>query len=1058
MTTAQWLEELQLLVLKRTHGSKQPLRTVETMSLKIAMRFFAVVLSSVVPLTAESLLAEEGVDFNRDVRPVLSSKCYPCHGPDESHREADLRLDVRSEAIDFGAIVPGDAADSEIIRRVLSDDPEEIMPPPQANDSLTSEEKATLRRWVDSGADYQKHWSFVRPSRPDVPNVEAANWAKNAVDHFVLSRLDREGLAPSPEAGAYALVRRVYLDLIGLPPTPEQVEAFVRDDSPRAYEQLVDDLLASEHYGEHWARQWLDLARYSDTNGYEKDRERSIWPYRDWVIKALNADMPFDQFSIEQLAGDMLPNPTQDQLVATGFHRNTMLNEEGGIDPLEYRFYSVVDRVATTGTVWLGLSTGCAQCHTHKYDPITHTDYYSLFGLLNNADEPDLLLKTPDVLARRTNTLEQIGELESKLAAQFPMPVEAESKDTATENTDVEASSAAVAIDAERRQDNLETHFSDWLDENRKASRRWTTITPTDMETNSARLEVLGDGSIFSTGDITKRDTFKLRFDVTKLALPITAVRLEVLPDERLPAGGPGRAYYEGRKGDFFLSEVDARLDAVDVSLVSASHSHGKISVGSGSADASGVLDGDGSTGWSTAKQEGKANQIVLNFDSAIAGGSVLEIELLFERHFAASLGRFRFSVCQSDKPVVASQLPVEIEAQLADGDSLSDSERDGLLRYYLSVAPELAEARKPIDALRGSLPPFPSTLIFEERIADNPRTTHRHHRGEYLSPKEVVTAAVPEFLREGRGPTNRLDLARWLVSEDNPLVGRVTVNRAWQAIFGVGLQRSSDDFGTQAGLPTHPELLDWLACEFVDNGWSMKHIHRTLVTSAAYRQSSIVTQRLLERDPDNELLARGPRFRVPAEGVRDMLLASSGLLSEAKFGPGVRPPQPQIVTGVAYGSPKWEVSEGEQRYRRSIYTFRKRTAPFAAFATFDATSGENCTARRDRSNTPLQALTLLNDAMFLEMAQSIGQEAFDQLVPPAETVQFLFRRILSRPAEEAEVIAILSFYESQLARFAAGEISMKDVGGQAGTTPESAAWVTVARSIMNLDEAITKQ
>lgn len=1021
------------------------------------MRIFAIVLCPIVALAAGLLAADEGVEFGRDVRPILSSKCYPCHGPDASHREADLRLDVRSDAIDFGAIVPGDAANSEVIRRVLSDDPDDVMPPPRANDSLTSEEKATLGRWVEVGADYQEHWSFVHPTRPAVPEVSKSNWPRNAVDHFVLSRLHREALDPSTEATPHALVRRVYLDLIGLPPTPEQVEAFVNDSSPQAYEQLVDGLLASEHYGEHWARQWLDLARYSDTNGYEKDRERSIWPYRDWVIKALNADMPYDQFSIEQLAGDMLFNPTVDQLIATGFHRNTMLNEEGGIDPLEYRFYSVVDRVATTGTVWLGLSTGCAQCHTHKYDPLTHTDYYSMFGLLNNADEPDLLLKTPEVVAHRTSILKQIEELESKLTSQFPLPTEADSAANADSETKP-VSTETLDHDANRRQDNLDSHFSAWLEENRKASREWQTIIPTDMETNSARLEILGDGSIFSTGDITKRDTFQLRFDATKLPSSITALRLEVLPDERLPAGGPGRAFYEGRKGDFFLSEVDARLDSTDVTFVNPSHSHGKISVGSGSADASGVLDSDGSTGWSTAKQEGKANQLVLNIKKPLAGGNVFEIELLFERHFAASLGRFRFSVCQSKEPVVASKLPVEIEAQLASGKPLTDSERAGLLRYYLSVAPELADARKPIDALRSSLPPFPSTLVFQERTADNPRTTYRHHRGEYLSPKEVVTAAVPEFLRVGRGPTNRLQFARWLVSEDNPLVARVTVNRAWQAIFGTGLQRSSDDFGTQASLPTHPELLDWLACEFVDNGWSIKHIHRTLVTSATYRQSSVVTNQLLDLDPGNELLARGPRFRVPAEGVRDMLLASSGLISKAKFGPGVRPPQPQSVTGVAYGSPKWEVSKGEERYRRSIYTFRKRTAPFAAFSTFDGTSGENCTARRDRSNTPLQALTLLNDAMFLEMAQAMGRQAADKRLTAEDTVQHLYERILGRPAEETEIGAVLAFYQSQLGRFEAGEIDRKDVGGELGTTPQAAAWTTVARSLMNLDEAITKQ
>ncbi|GAB5405632.1 MAG: PSD1 and planctomycete cytochrome C domain-containing protein [Aureliella sp.] len=1017
-----------------------------------------------------SQLAAGEVDFGRDVRPILAGKCYACHGPDENHREAGLRLDEREEAIQFGAIEPNSSADSELIRRVLSDAPDEVMPPPESGDALSSEDKRVLQAWIDSGAEYATHWSFVTPSQPDLPAVDNDSWPRNEIDYFVLDRLEQGGLTPSAEADRYTLVRRLYLDLIGLPPTPEQADAFVLNNAPDAYEQLVDSLLDSKHYGEHWARQWLDLARYSDTNGYEKDRERSIWPYRDWVIRSLNADMPFDRFTIEQLAGDMLPNPTPDQLIATGFHRNTMLNEEGGIDPLEYRYYSVVDRVATTGTVWLGTSTGCAQCHTHKYDPITHTDYYSLFALLNNADEPDMLVKTPDVLQKRQEIAAKIRELRAGLVDQFPLPasdsdfasereLEESNEQLGDENTagNQEDCGIGASDELQRRRDHFASKYDAWLAKAKVQAKQWMTIVPTEMQTNLPKLEVLDDGSVLSTGDITKRDVFNLRFDVSDLKKPITALRLEVLPDDRLPAGGPGRAFYEGRKGDFFLSELSTSLDAREVPLENASHSYGKISIGSGKAAADGLFDGDGSTGWSTSGQEGHANQLVVNLSKPIAEGDALEIEMLFERHFAASLGRFRFSVCSSEDAAVASQLPVELEALLASSEPLSKEDQSRLQQHYASSAPELADARAPIEALEKSMPSFPTTMIFRERPEDNPRATNRHHRGEYLNPEEVVSPAIPAFLRGGdAGPTNRLELARWLVSEENPLVGRVTVNRAWQSFFGRGLQRSSDDFGTQAALPSHPELLDWLSCEFVSRKWSLKSLHRLIVTSATYRQSSKIAPNLLAADPENELLSRGPRFRVGAETIRDMMLRSSGLLSTRQFGPGVRPPQPQSVTAVAYGSPKWEISEGEDRYRRSIYTFSKRTAPFAAFATFDAPSGENCIARRDRSNTPLQALTLLNDAMYLDMARALAQSVFADGVPPEQIAANMFRRVLVRPVDTVELESIMDFYVHQLSRLNDGELSAKDIAG-GGASNEVAAWVSVARAIMNLDEAVTK-
>ena len=995
--------------------------------------------------------AEEPIGFNRTIRPLLAAKCLACHGPDEEERQAELRLDVSKSAVESGAIVPGQPEESELLRRIFSEDPDEQMPPPDSGETLTDEQRNLLRRWIGEGAKYEQHWAFVPPRRPAVPAVQHTTWVRNDIDRFVLARLEPEQLSPSQEADRYALARRLYLDLIGLPPTPEEADAFVSDSQPKAYENLVDQLLKSKHYGERWARPWLDLARYSDTNGYEKDRPRTMWPYRDWVIKALNDDLPFDQFTIEQLAGDVLPDATTDQRVATGFHRNTMLNEEGGIDPLEYRFYAMVDRVATTGTVWMGLTTGCAQCHTHKYDPITHTDYYSLFALLNNADEPDLLLSDDATRKQRQQLEAEIAALEAALPNHFP-PTDGDEP--------IEA----------RRQQNLDKHFDEWLAEQRLAAVEWSVLRPAEMKTNLPRLEVLEDGSILSSGDITKRDVFTLTFDLSSLESSVTALRLEVLPDDRLPAGGPGRCYYEGRKGDFFLSEVDAKIGDTEIEFASASHSYGKISIGSGSADATHVLDGDGSTGWSTSGREGQASQLVLNFAKPLAPSSTLTVELLFERHFAASLGRFRFSAT-SDESAQASQTPVAMTPLfLRDSSSWNEEEAAAVRSYFLSVTPLLTDARKPIDELRGKLPEAPAAMVMLERSADHPRATLRYHRGEYLSPREPVDPAIPAVFASltNAPPKNRLEFARWLVSDANPLAARVTVNRAWRAFFGAGLMRTSGDFGTQSDPPTHPELLDWLASEFVERGWSMKDLHRLIVNSAVYRQSSHISKELLARDPDNRLLARGPRYRVDAEMVRDMMLTASGRLSAKMFGPSVYPPQPASVTELSYGNMKWEVSPGEDRYRRSLYTFSKRTAPFAAYTVFDGPTGENCVPRRNRSNTPLQALTLLNDEMYLEMARAVAQRG-ECRTPNAELptsketrATDIFRRLITRPPSDEELALLLEFQSAQQQRFEAGELDAQailaiDVDSQAPSA-EPASWVMVARAIMNLDEAITKQ
>ena len=836
----------------------------------------------------------------------------------------------------------------------------------------------------------------------------------------VFARLKREGLQPSPEADPHTLIRRVSLDLVGLPPTPEEADAFARDKDPRAYEKLVDRLLESPRYGEHGARRWLDLARYADTNGYEKDRQRSIWPWRDWVIRALNDDMPFDQFTIEQLAGDLLPGATPDQRIATGFHRNTMLNEEGGIDPLEYRFYAMVDRVATTGTVWMGLTLGCARCHAHKYDPIPHADFYRMMALLDNADEPDMVVSNPSVEKRRREILDQIAVKEAELAGKFP-----------------------------KTKEHLDRRFGEWLKKRQADAVEWTVLRPHALKSNLPKLQVLEDGSILSSGDITKRDLFTLRFNLDDLAGPVRSLRLEVLPDERLPAGGPGRAFYEGRKGDFFLSEITATQNGKPVRFASAWHSYGKISIGSGKARAENVLDGIGSTGWSTSGREGKENRLVLHLEKPLAPAGELVFTMLFERHFSASLGRFRLSASPGKG---TATMDAELEVLV-----VKEPGRDRVLAEFLSQAPELADARKKIEALRKKLPKFTTTLVMKERPADNPRKTYRRHRGEYLSPKELVTPGVPSVLptiKEGR-PANRLELARWLVSDRNPLAGRVLVNREWAAIFGTGIVRTTDDLGIQGEPPSHPALLDWLAVTFVRQGTSLKKLHRLIVTSATYRQASGKNPEQYRRDPSNRLLARGPRMRVSAEEVRDILLKASGKLSTKMYGPGVFSPQPASVTAYAYGSYKWKASAPPDRFRRSIYTYRKRTAPFGAFSTFDGPSGEICTARRDRSNTPLQALTLLNDGMVQELAQALGRSAADLDGRPMDRATYVLRRCVIRRTTRLEASKLLGFYFAQRRRLEAGELDAKKIGDP---DPKRAAWIMAARVAMNLDETITKQ
>ncbi len=1164
-------------------------------------------------------------DFARDVRPLLSRHCFKCHGPDDATRKSGLRLDLRDAATHPAksgaiALVPGKVAESELVKRLFTEDADEIMPPPATKIILTPAEKETLRRWVAAGAEYQQHWAFVPPTQPALPKLKDRNWALNPIDHFILARLEQEGFPPSPPADAYTLVRRVYLDLIGLPPTPEEADAFVNASGPGAYERLVDRLLASPRYGERWGRRWMDLARYADTNGYEKDRQRTLWPWRDWVIQALNADMPFDRFSIEQIAGDMLPEATQDQKVATGFHRNTMLNEEGGIDPLEFRFHAMTDRVATTGVTWLGLTVGCAQCHTHKYDPIPHSEYYQMMAFLNNADEPEMDLPKAGSLAQHRADLEKAAKKLADLPNRFPLesvvwqtprPLSAQassgespkiledgsvlfagksadkdsytfeietdlveidtlrlealiddalpskgpgrvshgnfvlseitlavspkgSKEPGTPvkfsggKADVEQSEfpAANAIDGKpetgwavdaagkklnsthsatftldrpigfvggsrlvvtldqsyggkhtlgrprislgapapdrrpadvRRKEILAKRYEEWLALGRSESVAWQTLRPTEAKSNLPLLTPQSDGSVFASGDITKNDLYELTFGNDLEG--ITAVRLEALPDDRLPQHGPGMAYYEGPRGDFFMGEFQLIADGKPVKLVRATESYGRNNFGS-TATAALAIDGDPQTGWSTAGREGQRHEAVFNLEQPLAQTRELKLKMMFGRHYACSLGRFRISGTRQPAGAKARGFSVDIQELLLKPPALLTSEqRQTLFEEFLLAVPELADARKEIEGLRKP-PVHPTTLVMRERPPENPRPTFLHKRGEYLQPSDPVSAGVlsavapfPEAF-----PRNRLGFARWLVSTNNPLVARVTVNRQWQAFFARGLVRTSDDFGYQGEVPSHPELLDWLALEFSRNGWSMKSLHKLIVMSATYRQSSRTTPALLAKDPENRWLARGPHARLEAEILRDAALRSSGLLSEKMGGPSVYPPQPAGVTEVSFGGSAWPTSTGEDRYRRSIYTFAKRTAPFAMFNTFDAPTGESCVARRDVSNTPLQALTLLNDVFFVEVTQSMGKSLAQREGSADSRIRHVFRNVLTRPPTDEEVTALNTFLNAQRQRFKGREADARLMAGEGqGDAVEQAAWTALARVLLNLDEMITK-
>jgi hypothetical protein len=1001
-------------------------------------------------LAAEAI--PQSIEFNRDIRPIFSDKCFTCHGPDQANRKSKLRFDREADAKqDLGgrfAIVPGQPEKSELIRRITSSNKALRMPPVYSGTTLSKREIELLERWVQQGAPWEKHWSFLPPRRPDLPAVKNANWPRNPIDYFVLARLEKGGMAPSPEADRATLIRRATLDLTGLPPSPAELDAFLKDSSPDAYEKVVDRLLASPRYGERMAERWLDAARYADTNGYQTDGERYMWRWRDWVIDAFNRNMPFDRFTVEQIAGDMLPNATLDQRIASGFNRNHRGNGEGGIIPEEYAVEYVVDRVDTTATVWLGVTLGCARCHDHKYDPFTQKEFYRVFAYFNNVPERGKAWKygnSPPLIQAPTQEQQaQLRQLDQKLAA------------------------------AEQR-------FADLQPDLAKAQRGWEKTARKAKDTGWMikadlaadfpldRKEAF-DGKRFvdggKVGDYGFYDKFTLAAWVNAAA-PAGSI---VSRAQDISEGEGYGLYLKDGKLQVNLVKrwLDDSLRVETESPLELNRWHHVAMTYDGSRVADGIriyVDG------APRKIKPLLDDLNQSFNTSeplrIGGGGGAE------NRFHGNIGDVRVyaaALTPAEVAVLATDASLSDVAKIAPEkrtQGQSDKLRLAFLDQYgperiRAAWREVVELRKQRDRMNES---FPTVMVMRER--ETPRDTFVLIRGAYDRPGEKVLPGVPAVLpplAEGV-PNNRLGFARWLVDRSNPLTARVSVNRFWQMFYGVGLVKTVEDFGSQGEWPTHPELLDWLAVEFMEKGWDVKAIVKTMVTSAAYRQSSRETPELLQKDPENRLLARGPRFRLPAEMVRDQALAISGLLVEKLGGPSVKPYQPAGLWK-ELGGGDYKQDRGESLYRRSMYTFWKRTAPPPSMMTFDSAGREACTVRETRTNTPLQALDLMNDVTYVEASRKLAERMMTEGgKTPAERIGYAFRLATAHaPAAEQGGILLDSYHHYrdtyQTKPEAARQLLSEGESprNQNLDASELAAYTTVASLILNLDETVTKE
>ncbi len=1023
------------------------------------------------------LLPDTGVcaaaklDFNRDIRPILSDNCFACHGPDSQKIKGGLRLDSKEAAVKPGksgalAIVPGKPEKSEVVKRVLTKDPHDLMPPAESGKQLTSSQKETLRRWIAEGAGYQGHWAFAPLQRPAVATITSRQSPISPIDQLLLARLKREGLKFSPEADKTTLIRRVALDLTGIPPTPAEVDAFLADKAASAYEKVVDRLLASPRYGERMAMLWLDYARYADSHGFQTDSSRSMWPWREWVIKAFNDNVPFDRFTVEQLAGDLLPNPRQDQLVATGFNRNHRINGEGGLIAEEWRIETIIDRVETTGTTWLGLTFNCCRCHDHKYDPITQREFYAFFAFFNSVEETGTLSGTranrgggnPEPTIHVTT-----ADHEVKLAALNQTLKAAEAKQ------------ADAMKQLPRLIEEWEPTFIAKLDE---AAAAWKVLEPTAVKaegkTTFTRKE---DASWLAVGAASAQETYTVTAPVA--AGTFGGVLLEALPDDSLPAQSVGRAF----NGNFILSGIEAEIAApslaqpvkVKFNKAQADYSQKGYEVGL-------VVDAKGGKGWAvdgpTRKLPLKA-MFLADRIVTVPADATLTVRLLHKASGQHSIGRFRLSatslapglakleggaqVPAALKKIFATELSKRTAAQTAE---LQKFYRANVENPVKVADANVAAAKKALDDFEVKLP---TTMVMKE-IAQ-PRDAFILVRGEYDKKGDKVSAGVPAVLPPlpAGAPTNRLGLAQWLVSPENPLTARVWVNRTWEKFFGFGLVKTTENFGSQAEPPVNPELLDWLATEFIRLGWDMKAFQKAIVMSAAYRQSSKVSPELVARDPENRLLARGPRFRLPAELIRDQALAASGLLVEKIGGPSVRPYMPEGVWDETsrYGDLRgYKHDTGDNLYRRTLYTIWKRTAAPPTMLLFDSPTREICTVKRSRTNTPLQALALLNEVTYVEAARSLAQRMLTEGgATPGERIAYGFRSLTSRTPDKADLAVLTAGLEKRLAKYRADADATKSLLAQGAfkadaklDAAELAAYTVTANVLLNLDEVITRE
>ena len=1030
-----------------------------------------------------ALAAGSAIQYNRDIRPILLENCFSCHGPDSASRQADLRLDKRDAAIEKKAIMPGSAAESEMIRRILSDDESEQMPPPETKKKLTEAQKKLLADWVKGGAEYQPHWSLIAPSRPPVPTAAGSGWAANAIDHFVAEKLEAAGLTPAPEADRRTLARRVSLDLVGLPPAADVVEAFVQDKSPDAYERLIDKLMASQKWGEHRGRYWLDAARYGDTHGIHIDNYREMWSYRDWVIDALNKNMPFDQFTIENLAGDLLPNATLEQRLGSGFNRCNITTSEGGAIDEEYQVLYTRDRVETTSKVWMGLTTGCAVCHDHKFDPITQKEFYQLAAFFNNTtqkpmdgnikDTPPIVMVPQKSDAVRLAELGKVVPEATKLAddrrrdarkdfdgwlAQAKPEQIAGDMPTSDLELYVPLNDGAAAVGYDLRGQRAEKPLpatAEWRPGRTGSKAAYLNqgavlVVPeagdfdsTQQFSYSAWVKLpANDGSGAILARMNDNDNFRgydLWVEGRRVGAHIISQwpgnALKVVTKDQLPADqwthvavtydgtkkAAGVRVYVNGKSQPTNVQADALKDSIRTTV--------PLKIGQRD---------------NTAPLTGASVQDVRVYSKLLPDGDV------------ASLARSALAAVIAAKPEDRS--PADIESLYEWWLTNSDDQYQNLAKKRDDLTREQADiqARSTTGYVMQEKPEAPIAFVL--------------NRGEYDQRKDQVAPGTPAMLPGFPAdlPRNRLGLAKWLLRPEHPLTARVTVNRLWSELFGTGLVRSAGDFGVSGELPSHPELLDWLAVEFRESGWDVKKLFKLMVMSSTYRQTAVVTPEKLEKDPENRLLSRGPRFRMDAEMVRDYALAASGLLSERVGGPSVKPYQPpgvwEAVAMIGSNTRDYKQDTGESLYRRSMYTFWKRAAPPASMDIFNAPTREGCVVARERTNTPLQALVTLNDPQFVEAARSLAQHAIDSSANQDQRLNYMAERLLARslrPEELAIVRGSLEKFEKHYAAQADDAKKLITVGESKAEpklpVPQLAAWTMVANELMNLDEVLNK-